>query len=225
MHAIFEPFPFHVTLSTAAGCVGHSAYDLYISSQQTEKVIFILLSRLLGIGIAYLRLASQIEFITNDDSTAVDFTSATVRRINRHVMDLKFQPGRHSPLNSPALGGIALRMFAGMPDPSDPAALVTAIEESISCDRVVELAGHKMGVDEVLAGRAGLLALIIDLYSREFDESTSTGLKTVYDVVPKLVNAILQAGKTGAADFRPSGEEGPFPLMWSWVDGYYSLGA
>ena len=188
-------------------------------------VDLVLLKSLIGVGIAYLRLSSQAEFISEDGTSIESFKAGALRRMNRNAMDLKFQPGRYSPLNSPSLGAVAVRMLAGLPDSSDPQTLLTAIEESVACNRVVELRGHKMGVDEVLAGRTGLLALIIDLFTRDFDDVTSAKLKAVYEAAPRLVRAIIQAGEAGSSEYnRATGGEA-FPLMWSWVDGYSSLGA
>ena len=186
---------------------------------------FILLRRFVGVAVAYLRLSRLAEFISEDGLTAADFEVAALRRSNPHVTELKFESGKYSPVNSWSLGPVAVRMLAGHPDSSDPEALVTAIDLLVAQERVIEFREHKKGVDEVLSGRTGVVALIAELYTREFDEPTNKKMKAVYGATPKLVEAIIQSGKVGAEEFRRAGGDDDFPLLWSWIDGYYGLGA
>ena len=81
-----------------------------------------------------------------------------------------------------------------------------------------------MGVDEVLAGRAGLLAAILDLYELKVADATGQKLKKVFDEVPNLLNTIIEAGEAGASDYKHAQDENGMPLMWTWIDQHYSLG-
>jgi hypothetical protein len=80
-----------------------------------------------------------------------------------------------------------------------------------------------MGVDEVLAGRAGLLWSLLELKRRRVSVDCDQFLATA---VPKLADAIIREGEEAAREFeqrrRDNGEH--FPLLWRWIDEYHSLG-
>jgi hypothetical protein len=114
---------------------------------------------------------------------------------------------------------VLLRMHAGPPELHDqPLAdgLFAAIDEAAKSERFVEKYGHKMGIDEVLSGRAGLLTSILDLPPEQ--------AKAFQPLLPNLIDTIVQAGISGAEAYATDRMNYCLPLMWSWIDGFYSLG-
>jgi len=92
-----------------------------------------------------------------------------------------------------------------------------------------------MGVDEVLYGRTGLLWALLQMDEADaegqmrWNEEKLSTKKSILDMlhvsIPKLCRTIIQAGLSGAADFiERHGSEDAMPLMWSWIDTFYSLG-
>jgi len=102
--------------------------------------------------------------------------------------------------------------------------LHNAIQMALEQGETFEFNGHAMGVDEILHGRVGLLWSLIRIYGeKNVSDKISNLLK---DSIPKITNIILEAGKVGAKKFIEQNEQNnSMPLMWSWIDHYYSLGA
>jgi hypothetical protein len=186
----------------------------------------------------FLTLGNQGTCIM-DGSPPLDFRSLGNARIPVHGPKLSLQPGRPSPICSPSLGAAVLRIMAAegasrsnsshagnVVSEEDISAVCEAAETSIHQDHVVMRNGHAMGGDEVLYGRAGLLGSLLDLQRHAVDDETKRALQPVFDNIPKLLDAILGSGIEGAEEYaKAHGEADALPLMWPWIDNYYSVGA
>lgn len=85
---------------------------------------------------------------------------------------------------------------------------------------------QKMGGDEMLYGRAGLLWVLLNIRAHEFDESTQKALSPIFDTIPRMVDVIIDAGRQGAKEYiQEHGEMEAHPLMYPWMEGRYSFGA
>lgn len=196
-----------------------------------------------GIALAFLRLERQKEFLVDDEhrdtttntSRLPDFAKLAHERIIPPVAasDTRLPPpGRMSPIGS-SLGPLIVRVLAACEDPKQPisqddiSVLNGAVQHSLSHGYVVTSGGSIRGVDEVLYGRAGLLWAVLNIRGHTFEKALQTKLGPVFDAVPRLVDAIIDAGRRGARDFMEmNGEEDDaFPLMWPYKDERYSLGA
>ena len=196
---------------------------------------------LIGIALAFLRLERQKESLVNDEhrdatnaSHLPDFARLARERIipPAAASDTRLPaPGRMSPIGS-SLGPLIVRILAACEDSKQPLSeddismLNSAVQRSLSHGHVVSSGDSIRGVDEVLYGRAGLLWAVLNIRSYTFDKALQTKLRPVFDAVPRLVDAIIDAGRRGARDFvKINGEKDAFPLMWPYKDERYSLGA
>jgi hypothetical protein len=202
-----------------------------------------------GIALSFLRLERQKASLVDEDHGATqpqptplpDFAGLARERLVPTPTDLRLQPGRMSPIGS-SLGPVVLRILAACEEHdraadaasgrslsishNDISALHDAVQRSLKHGHVIFFRDHDMGGDEVLYGRAGLLWAILNIRNHLFDADTGTALRPVFEAVPKLVDAIIGAGRQGAEDFvKQHGAKDAFPLMWLWMDGYYGLGA
>jgi hypothetical protein len=188
-----------------------------------------------GTVLSFLRLEKQRRAL-EDVSPLPDFRELALERLLPATTLHKLSPSRLSPLTSP-LGDVVLRILAALEAPSktdgvgtilsdDIMALNQAVELSSKHGRFTEHKGHRMGDDEMLYGRTGLLWAILNIRSHALDRSTYSAMQPMFDGVPQLVRVVLEAGREGAKDFvRQHGSENAFPLMWVWMEGYYGLGA
>jgi hypothetical protein len=188
----------------------------------------------------FLRLENQAAYITDSSESlpGPDFRRLANARIPRKLPKLSLQHGRLSPLYSPSLGAAVLRiMSAGSvsllgsghpsaePRTEDVVAIREAIETAMHQEPAITRNGHSMGVDEVLAGRAGLLAALVDLQRHVVNNEMRRTLQPVFEAIPKLANVITEAGVKGAENYvKVHGEKDAMPLMWPWIDNYYGLG-
>ncbi|KAL1988189.1 hypothetical protein VTN96DRAFT_719 [Rasamsonia emersonii] len=194
-----------------------------------------------GIALSFLRLERQKASLVDDEhhdaSRLPDFAGLARERIIPTPTDLRIPPGRMSPIGSP-LGPVVLRILAACEghgkaadgslsiSRDDITALNEAVQRSLQHGHVIPYRDRDMGGDEVLYGRAGLLWAILNIRNHVFDQDTRAALRPIFEAVPKLVDAIVEAGKQGARDFvKRYGAKDAFPLMWPWMDEYCGLGA
>ena len=139
---------------------------------------------------------------------------------------LDMKNGRSSPIDSPALGAALMGLLAtdndSMSSEEDLKAIKNAVEVAISQTRLVDFRDRKMGVDEVLNGRAGLLWALLEIYQQQPSDHIQNYLR---EVIPILTDVIIRAGRDGADTHCVNANETCMPLMWSWIDQYHSLGA
>jgi hypothetical protein len=178
-----------------------------------------------GIALALLRLQRQRLFLTNDTTSFSDLEGAILSRTDPAFHALDLSNGRSSPLESSSLGAALLRILQGAFSDEDLKILLDAVDFALKQSRTREFRGHQMGVDEVLQGRSGLLWSVLLIRRMNRDE-THVSLGPLFQIVPHLVAVILNAGRQGAQEHvEKFGPEDAFPLMWSWIDNFHSLGA
>ena len=141
---------------------------------------------------------------------------------NTPSQQLNIIPGRPSPLASPSLGEVVIRLLLQTEQESDYTTVQTAIKIALEQGPTFQHHNHSMGGDEILYGRAGLLWSLLRLYDQNLSDQFSTLLK---DSIPKITDAIIDAGKySSKKHIEVNGQEDSMPLMWSWLDNYSSLG-
>ena len=140
-----------------------------------------------------------------------------------------------SPIASSPVGATVLRILAACEihdttgsrvSKSDVTILRDVIDAELKHGHTINYRDHIMGGDEVLYGRAGLLWAALNIRQHIRHDETRDILKPFLESIPKLIDAIIEAGKQGALDFaKEYGEGEAFPLMWLWMEHYYGLGA
>ncbi|KAL2845934.1 hypothetical protein BJY01DRAFT_247445 [Aspergillus pseudoustus] len=200
-----------------------------------------------GIAVAYLRLAHQrvsLDSFVNGDSLP-SFYELARARIPEDFATRILVAGRLSPLSSTSpLSAVTVHILYHLSTGSAPnirdgdlVLLRDGIEMALSHGAMGIYHGHELGADEVLFGRAGLLWTIINLQKWEssFDERQRNLLGGALEdeMVEKLVEAMVRAGREGGEDYRSiiedHGEKNEWegdakPLMWVWMKGHYGLG-
>ena len=196
-----------------------------------------------GIIWSLARLRSQIATISSQQAETI-FNVSLRGEIGKLVIKdsvpsftLDLKPGRPSPICSPALGATMLRFELASVDEQDLSNLKVAVDQALKQEVTFEMRGHQIGGDEVLAGRAGLLAALLDVKKEvasqqaEFDGTAAEVAREIEqfanNAIPKLTKAILKTGKESSEEMMKSNPEldGIGPISWSWVDSYHSLGA
>jgi hypothetical protein len=136
------------------------------------------------------------------------------------------QSGRPSPIASHALGSIIVRILSNgsAVQEQEYTLLQSAIQVAMDQPDTFEFHGGSMGGDEVLYGRAGLLWALIQIHNLPHVHKMMPNLLT--DHIPIMVDSIILSGKHGAKKYlEQNGPNNAMPLMWPWIDNYYSLGA
>lgn len=114
--------------------------------------------------------------------------------------------------------------------PSLSPELITYLQDAVNFalknEAIVPHGEHRMGGDEMLYGRAGLLWLLLNVRVHRFSDDTETALSPLLDMVPRLIRVIIEAGREGSKDYEQKhGEKDTHPLMYAWMEGHYAFGA
>lgn len=183
----------------------------------------------------FLRLDQQAKVLADKDTPAPDFRNVVNERILPHGPDLPLLPGRLSPVGSSCpLSAVVLRILSAATSKGanagvskeDVRCLQEATEMALSIPPVVPHGSRNMGVDELLFGRAGLLWALLNMRVHRFNQETAKGLGPVFEAVPRLIDVIVDAGRQGSKSYsKQQGTKGCLPLMWTWMEGYFGLGA
>ncbi|GIJ84245.1 hypothetical protein Asppvi_003085 [Aspergillus pseudoviridinutans] len=187
----------------------------------------------LGIALAFLRLDHQAFSLTEEGETSsLDYRKLATERIPRHGPKIPLVPGRLSPLGSGnPLGATVMRIQAAAKighavSGTDVDNLRDAVAIALKHGHIVPHANQNMGGDEVLNGRAGLLWSILNMRVLSLDEKSAEALKPIFESVPQLIEVIVEAGRQGHRDYvQAYGNTGALPLMWTYKEGRYGLGA
>lgn len=135
------------------------------------------------------------------------------------------------------LGAVTLRILAAAAKSNWGANFKPSIsQEDISClEKAAQLAlqngplvphdGRNMGGDELLFGRTGLLWALLNIRARQYDDETQNALAPVLDLIPKILDTIIDSGRQCSKLFiEKSGKEEAHPLMYAWMEGHYCFG-
>lgn len=198
-----------------------------------------------GIVLSLLRLERQKSSIQLEDdqnkSHDDDYAKYAFDLIMQTPTDIEITNGRMSPLGSASAPSF-MRILASFeqvnlqlkntltPATEDFAFFTEVIERATRHGHFYSFRGFTLGGDELLFGRAGLLWALLTLEKHSLTEasrdSVTARLTPALQNVPKLVDAIISAGKQGSRDYvNNHGPEDAQPLMYQWMDGYYVLGA
>ncbi|GFF47860.1 lanC-like protein 3 homolog [Aspergillus udagawae] len=187
----------------------------------------------LGIALAFLRLDHQVFSLTEEGETSSpDYRKLATERIPRHGPKIPLVPGRLSPLGSGSpLAATVMRIQAATKlghafSGADVDNLRDAVAIALKHGHIVPHANQNMGGDEVLNGRAGLLWSILNMRVLSLDEKSAEALKPIFESVPQLIEVIVEAGRQGHRDYvQAYGNTDALPLMWTYKEGRYGLGA
>lgn len=196
-----------------------------------------------GIVFTLLRLERQKSSILGqcEDVASVGFGKLALDLLFPTSPEITLSDGRNSPIGS-GLAPVLSRILAACEDQNlqlgrglavsdkDVQILNQAVEDATQHGNVISFNGHNLGADELLFGRAGLLWAVLTIQRHCLEEQAKTTigprLEPILQHLPKLVDAILAAGKQGSQDFeKQHGRKAPLPLMWPWLDNHYALGS
>lgn len=141
--------------------------------------------------------------------------------------------GSFSPITSVTLhilSAVAQSNWGSDAKPSLAPKLITYLRDAVNLALkngfIVPHNDLRMGGDEMLYGRAGLLWLLLNVRAHQFSAETEIALAPVLGMIPQLVRVIIEAGREGSKDYvQKHGEKDAHPLMYAWMEGHYAFGA
>ncbi|KAE8148157.1 lanthionine synthetase C family protein [Aspergillus avenaceus] len=185
-----------------------------------------------GIALTFLRLERQAPSLIEPHEASIDFGRLARERIIQDGPGVPLEPGRLSPVGSSTpVTAAVMRILEGATSGSDISmddisCLQEAVKTALQNEHMIPRRGRIMGADEIMFGRPGLLWSILNLRLQKFDVKTTKHLQFVFDSVPNLIDVIVRAGRQGCEDHvRRHGDKDALPLMWTWTEGQYYLGA
>ncbi|CAI7587591.1 unnamed protein product [Penicillium glandicola] len=192
-----------------------------------------------GIALAFLRLDYQSSVLEDDKAASLDYRRYALQRIPSSLPDTPLLSSRLSPIGSSSpLTAVTLRILGEFAKNNwEDSANVSIAKEDITClhdamqgalenEPLVTHNGRKMGGDEMLFGRAGLLWLLLNIRAHHFDQETQEFLAPVLGGIPELIRVIVDAGRQGSKEYtEKNGVQDAHPLMYVWMEGYYGFGA
>lgn len=192
-----------------------------------------------GIALAFLRLDYQSPVL--EDSTAVspDYRHLSLQRIPPSLPDTPLLASRLSPIGSSSpITAVTLRILSALAkknwesgtniniEKEDIACLQEAVQLALKNEPLVAHDGRKMGGDEMLFGRAGLLWTLLNIRAHGFSQETQEAISPVLESIPELIRVIVDAGQQGSRDYiEKNGSQDAHPLMYVWMEGHYCFGA
>ncbi|PLN84168.1 putative lanthionine synthetase C family protein [Aspergillus taichungensis] len=184
-----------------------------------------------GIAIAFLRLARQASSLSDGKDQPPDFRNLVNEYILPDGPDAPILPARLSPVGSAPVAAVVTRIlaagtFGGAVSDSDISCLRKTVDIALANPPLLAHSGRRMGGDELLYGRGGLLWAVLNIRVLRFDHQTTKALQPVFDAIPRFVDVVVQAGREGHKDYvQRHGEKDALPLMWAWMEDYYGLGS
>lgn len=192
-----------------------------------------------GVALAFLRLDYQSSVLADASKPSPDYRGFALKRIPSGFPDCPLLPSRISPAGSFSpvaaatlhiLSTVAQANWQPGSKPSlaqeDINILHEATKLALQNEHLVPHDGRNMGGDEMLYGRAGLLWVLLNIRSHEFQEETKEALSPIFDAIPKLVDVIIDAGRQGSKDYiEQHGDADAHPLMYPWMEDRYCFGA
>ncbi|CAG7976112.1 unnamed protein product [Penicillium nalgiovense] len=192
-----------------------------------------------GIALAFLRLDYQSSVLEDPKATTLDYRRYALQRIPSSLPDTPLLASRLSPIGSSSpVTAVTLRVLGTLANNDwQDSANVSIAREDITClhqatqwalknEPLVAHDGRKMGGDEVLFGRSGLLWFLLNVRAHRFDQETQELLSPVLEAIPELVRVIVDAGQQGSKEYtEKNGANDAHPLMYAWMEGHYCFGA
>ncbi|KAJ5385135.1 hypothetical protein N7517_003046 [Penicillium concentricum] len=192
-----------------------------------------------GIALAFLRLDYQSSVLEDHKAASIDYRRYALERIPSSLPDTPLLASRLSPVGSSSpVTAVTLRILGTFAKNNwQDGANVSITKEDITClhdatqwalknEPLVPHDGRKMGGDEMLFGRAGLLWALLNVRAHHFDQETQEVLSPVLGAIPELIRVIVDAGREGSKEYtEKNGAQHAHPLMYAWIEGYYGFGA
>ncbi|KAJ5551335.1 hypothetical protein N7461_006033 [Penicillium sp. DV-2018c] len=192
-----------------------------------------------GIALAFLRLDYQSSVLDDGTAASPDYRRYALQRIPSSLPDAPLLASRLSPVGSSSpMTAVTLRILATLAKQGwqsnsnvsvaseDITCLHDAVQLALKNEPVVPHDGRKMGGDEMLFGRAGLLWTLLNIRAHQFDQKSKHALSPALEAIPELIRVIVDAGRQGSrAYIEKNGDENAHPLMYVWMEGYYGFGA
>jgi hypothetical protein len=189
--------------------------------------------------LAFLRLDYQSAVLEDRTAASPDYRHYALQRIPSSLPDAPLLASRLSPIGSSSpVTAVTLRILATLAKQDwhsdsnvsvaneDITCLHDAVQLALKNEPLVAHDGHKMGGDEMLFGRAGLLWTLLNIRAHQFEQETQNALSPVLEAIPELIRVIVDAGRQGSEAYtEKNGEEGAHPLMYVWMEGYFGFGA
>lgn len=188
---------------------------------------------------ALLRLDYQSPVLTEEVEGPPDYRQFALQRIPSSLPEAPLLPSRLSPIGSSSpLTAVLLRFLATMAKANwkdgtspgiaseDIGIMQEAMKLALANGPLVAHDGRRMGGDDMLFGRPGLLWMLLNIRAYRFNEETQKALLPIMQSIPQLLVMIIDAGRQGSKDYTEKhGEQEAHPLMYAWMEGYYFFGA
>lgn len=186
-----------------------------------------------------MRLDYQSSVLANQKAASSEFREYALQRIPSGLPDMPLLSSRLSPAGSLSpVTAVALHILSAVAEskwgsdaqPSLSPELITCLQDAVNLalknEAIVPHGEHRMGGDEMLYGRVGLLWLLLNVRAHRFSDETEAALAPVLDMVPQLIRVIIEAGREGSRNYlQKHGEKDAHPLMYAWMEGHYAFGA
>lgn len=177
--------------------------------------------------------------LKDHQAASLDYRCYALQRVPSSLPDTPLLASRLSPVGSSSpITAITLRILAtfakndwqGGANISIAREDITCLHEAMQCalsnEPLVTHDGRKMGGDEMLFGRAGLLWALLNIRAHSFDQETQGFLSSVLGAIPELIRVIIDAGRQGSKEYtEKNGAQDAHPLMYAWMEGHYCFGA
>ncbi|KGO44291.1 hypothetical protein PEX1_047860 [Penicillium expansum] len=192
-----------------------------------------------GIALAFLRLDYQSSVLEESKAASLDYRRYALQRIPSSLPDTPLLAFRLSPVGSSSpVTAVILRVLGKFARNNwqdnvsvgitrvDITCLHEAMQWALQNEPLVTHNSRKMGGDEMLFGRAGLLEALLNIRAHNFDQETHEALSPVLGAIPELIRVIFDAGRQGSKEFTEKHEtQDAHPLMYAWMEGHYCFGA
>ncbi|OGE57867.1 hypothetical protein PENARI_c001G03266 [Penicillium arizonense] len=191
-----------------------------------------------GIALAFLRLDYQSSMLEGTKETSTDYRQLGLQRIPSGLPEAPLLPSRLSPTGSSSpLTAITLRILAALAKEDwkngnaniaveDISCLLDAVQMALKNEPLVAHDGRRIGGDEMIFGRAGLLWTLLNVRTHTFDEQTQKALTPVLGKIPELIRVVIDAGRQGSKSYiEMNGDQEAHPLMYAWMEDHYCFGA
>ncbi|KAJ5157368.1 uncharacterized protein N7482_008468 [Penicillium canariense] len=191
-----------------------------------------------GVALAFLRLDYQSSVLAREKAASLNFRQYALQRIPSGLPDIPLRPSRLSPGGSfSPLAAVTLHILSAVAEtnweldarPSLPQEDIICLHDAVNLalknGPIVLHDDRKMGGDEMLYGRAGLLWALLNVRAHRFSEESEKALAPVFAMVPQLICSIIDAGRECSKCYiQEHGDKDAHPLMYAWMEGYYCFG-
>lgn len=170
--------------------------------------------------------------------TPTDYRELALQQIPSGLPEASLLPSRLSPTGSASpLTAVTLRILAALAREDwkdghaniaveDISCLLNAVQIALKNEPLVTHDGRRMGGDEMIFGRAGLLWTLLNVRAHTFDEQTQKALTPVLDKIPEFIRVVIDAGRQGSKSYiEKNGDQEAHPLMYAWMEDHYCFGA